>query len=263
MRCLFVILLMVLTCGAMAQTPEQVVQSFVEALNKKDVAAAAKLVEGGVVTPYVTREMGADNLAPTLSVTDVSSTINGDFALVTFQLTQSSVPGAKAAKDHLVLIRSGSDWLIDVPGREGALGLIAFMLTNPPVMQQAQKVAEGAACLSNLKQLSLGLIMVETDNDDILKVTAANWQKQIQPYVKNQKLFTCPEDPPGTMSYSLNAKLAGKDTAKINDPAKTVLVYEGKDGQLNFRHNGRACVAFCDGHAKLITKEEAKTLLWK
>jgi prepilin-type processing-associated H-X9-DG protein len=41
------------------------------------------------------------------------------------------------------------------------------------------------------------------------------------------------------------------------------MLYEGKDGKLNFKHDGKAAVAFADGHAKLVTEEEAKTLIWK
>jgi prepilin-type processing-associated H-X9-DG protein len=49
----------------------------------------------------------------------------------------------------------------------------------------------------------------------------------------------------------------------VDDPTRTILVYEGKGGQLSFRHNGKAAVAFVDGHAQLVTPEEAKKLIWK
>ncbi len=45
-------------------------------------------------------------------------------------------------------------------------------------------------------------------------------------------------------------------------PAQTVLLYEGKNMQFDFKHDGRTAVAFADGHAKLLTPEEAKNVFW-
>jgi len=64
-----------------------------------------------------------------------------------------------------------------------------------------------------------------------------------------------PEAEPGTRPP--NSRVL---PAAISDPANTVLVYEGKDGKLNFHHNGRAAVAFADGRARLIGGAEAKNL---
>lgn len=67
-----------------------------------------------------------------------------------------------------------------------------------PVFAQARDKARSAACLSNTKQLSLGVMMYAQDYDETLPVIGYNqmcrgrWQWQIYPYVKNQAVFTCP-----------------------------------------------------------------------
>lgn len=66
-----------------------------------------------------------------------------------------------------------------------------------PVFAQARDKARAAACLSNTKQLSLGVMLYGQDYDEILPVIGYNqqcrgrWQWQIYPYVKNQSVFTC------------------------------------------------------------------------
>jgi prepilin-type N-terminal cleavage/methylation domain-containing protein/prepilin-type processing-associated H-X9-DG protein len=67
-----------------------------------------------------------------------------------------------------------------------------------PVFAQARDKARSAACLSNTKQLALGVIQYSQDYDELLPVAGYNaqcrgrWQWQIYPYVKNQQVFTCP-----------------------------------------------------------------------
>ncbi|MCX6366329.1 MAG: DUF1559 domain-containing protein [Armatimonadetes bacterium] len=67
-----------------------------------------------------------------------------------------------------------------------------------PVFAQARDKARSIACLSNTKQLALGVIQYSQDYDELLPVAGYNaqcrgrWQWQIFPYVKNQQVFTCP-----------------------------------------------------------------------
>ena len=67
-----------------------------------------------------------------------------------------------------------------------------------PVFAQARDKARSIACLSNTKQLALGVIQYSQDYDELLPVAGYNaqcrgrWQWQIYPYVKNQQVFTCP-----------------------------------------------------------------------
>lgn len=76
-----------------------------------------------------------------------------------------------------------------------------------PVFAQARDKARAAACLSNVKQIALGVQMYTQDYDetlphqqadyaDFLSAAAGpNWAKGIQPYMKNDQLYKCPSAP--------------------------------------------------------------------
>jgi len=74
-----------------------------------------------------------------------------------------------------------------------------------PVFAQARDKARQATCLSNLKQLGLGVLMYAQDYDEILPygynysadgTTLWWWQDSIRPYVKNEAIYTCPSASP-------------------------------------------------------------------
>jgi prepilin-type N-terminal cleavage/methylation domain-containing protein/prepilin-type processing-associated H-X9-DG protein len=71
-----------------------------------------------------------------------------------------------------------------------------------PVFAQAREKARSASCLSNLKQLGLGIMMYTQDYDEYFpfgycySLPAADylwyWQDSVRPYVKNEQVYTCP-----------------------------------------------------------------------
>jgi prepilin-type N-terminal cleavage/methylation domain-containing protein/prepilin-type processing-associated H-X9-DG protein len=71
-----------------------------------------------------------------------------------------------------------------------------------PVFAQAREKARGAACLSNLKQLGLGIMMYSQDHDEYFPFGYCYtlpdttylwyWQDAVRPYVKNEQVYTCP-----------------------------------------------------------------------
>ncbi len=117
----------------------------------------------------------------------------------------------------------------------------------------------------------------------------AVWQKALWPYRQNAVYYMCMQEwegddvhvkQPGSdempvhpvtklvvpdsayQSYDFNAYLVEMAIKKIKEPARTVLIYEGQGGKLNFRHGGNATVVFVDGSAAMIGPEEAKNLIW-
>lgn len=73
-----------------------------------------------------------------------------------------------------------------------------------PVFAQAREKARQTSCLSNMKQLGLGLNMYAQDYDGTLSQTSwevgklkakVHWSYLVQPYVKNDQIFVCPSDP--------------------------------------------------------------------
>src|SRR5262245_9883677 len=74
-----------------------------------------------------------------------------------------------------------------------------------PVFAQAREKARQTSCLSNMKQLGLGVMMYAQDYDETYVVqgepTAANgwgwqmtWIVHVQPYLKNYGVIRCPSD---------------------------------------------------------------------
>lgn len=269
MRQFLIAFLLVLGCAAFAQTPEDTVRAFVDAVNKKDIDSAANMIKGGQFPPEFKAELAKTKEWPSFSISDVKGTVTGQTASVTYQLHTSGITGT--FPDHvetLNLVQSGSKWLIQAPAKapddnKEMMPSLVYFLAHPEIAGHAKDAAKATVCMSNLKQIALGFLMFASDYDDVFKLTATNWKSKIMPYIKNEAIFTCPDDPKGTLSYSFNGQLAGKNMAKVSDPSKLVLVYEGKGGTLNFRHDGKANVAFADGHVRRITKEEAKNLVWK
>jgi prepilin-type N-terminal cleavage/methylation domain-containing protein/prepilin-type processing-associated H-X9-DG protein len=74
-----------------------------------------------------------------------------------------------------------------------------------PVFAQAREKARQSTCISNTKQLGLGVLMYAQDYDEqypMMSFKAApgiayriRWADQIYPYVKNEALFLCPSAP--------------------------------------------------------------------
>jgi len=71
-----------------------------------------------------------------------------------------------------------------------------------PVFAQAREKARQTSCLSNMKQLSLGVFMYTQDADETLPPSTNYdtptsdpnriWTAMVQPYVKNTGIFNCP-----------------------------------------------------------------------
>ena len=65
-----------------------------------------------------------------------------------------------------------------------------------PVFSRARAKARQTSCLSNVKQISLALMMYAEDYDESYPVVdhtvGYDWWDPLQPYVKNVELFRCP-----------------------------------------------------------------------
>ncbi len=118
-----------------------------------------------------------------------------------------------------------------------------------PVFSQARAKARQSACLSNEKQLALGVLMYAHDYDEELPPVAVRapngdlsdnhflWVSLIEPYTKNREIRRCPQDARGqSNSYGLNELLfpdlsdpeemeAGQTTlASLNHPTDTIML---------------------------------------
>jgi len=122
-----------------------------------------------------------------------------------------------------------------------------------PVFARAREKARQASCLSNVKQLTLGLLMYVQDYDE--KFTDDNfiddavftppppdhnrcyWRYKIQPYVKNWQLFLCPSgedrdwsavNTQGQGSYGYNTWLNNVRLAMVQNPSDRLLFADAR-----------------------------------
>jgi len=126
-----------------------------------------------------------------------------------------------------------------------------------PVFAQAREKARQISCLSNIKQLGLGILQYNEDYDESMPTTntiwGGGWAGEIYPYIKSKGVYACPDDPtsPGgtqytRVSYALNVNVlspyvdgsgngysgnyftrAGSTSlAAQRSPANTVLLFE-------------------------------------
>jgi prepilin-type processing-associated H-X9-DG protein len=253
-------------------TPETAVRSFMTAYYAGDLKKAAACVEGAKYSSaleWMSRELKKQ--PSTYKVDNLQFHVVGDSAAVSIIGAATQPPGKPQPYNCAVkLRRSRAGWYI-VPIKDERLALADSMdvvkvfvweLTNPQSATRNRDSAQRESCLSNLKQLARAVLKLMQSHNQQYSLKAGSYKQAIYPYIKDEQVFACPSDKPGTDSYSFNPHIEGLSLAKLTDSWKTVMLYEGKAGKLKFRHNGMAGVVFTDGHAKMITEEEAKKLRW-
>ncbi|MEP6754064.1 MAG: hypothetical protein ABJA67_01080, partial [Chthonomonadales bacterium] len=123
--------------------------------------------------------------------------------------------------------------------------------------------AKETQCHGNMMQICIALLEFAQDHNEKFDLTAANYVGKIKPYIKDNKIFHCPSVTGKDVPYAFNKNLNSIFLAQVESPSTTVMVYEGKDGKLDFRHSGKSYVGFIDGRTKLIDAAGAAKLRWK
>jgi len=127
-----------------------------------------------------------------------------------------------------------------------------------PVFARAREKARMSSCLSNMKQLGLGIMMYVQDYDETLclnshpccisdftryangDASAANWIVEIVPYVKNAAIFECPSarnawggtvsagglSMPAATNYVFNGHCRNRPMAQFAAPAQFPVLVE-------------------------------------
>jgi prepilin-type N-terminal cleavage/methylation domain-containing protein/prepilin-type processing-associated H-X9-DG protein len=158
-----------------------------------------------------------------------------------------------------------------------------------PVFAKARAKAQQNNCLSNVKQLMLGINMYLSDNDQQYwaynwaqsGVAGAGWASVVYPYVKNSQIYLCPTSdcstytlancPPlsGSSCYVTNGDTPplGYNLEKMLYPAEMWVIADkaancenqgpmgygpncAGNSRVGHPHNNGANVGFLDGHAK-------------
>ena len=261
-------------------SPESAVRSYWTAYCKGDFAAATACIENAKYnSAFDAMAQDQKSHPATFTIKDVRTDLNGDAALVQMYVTikEPRAGQSQSFTSAVNLHRSNDVWRIKADiesakpsssGNMDQINMIAWALSDPhsmlPMFAEARNTARAQMCLSNLKQLGLGARMYSQDFDEKFMFKAVAYGKAIMPYIKNQAVFHCPSDDAGVLSYSFNANLAGGGVpSKPNLASILVLIYEGKAGKLDYKHDGRAAVCFADGHCDMISEMDAKKLRWK
>jgi prepilin-type N-terminal cleavage/methylation domain-containing protein/prepilin-type processing-associated H-X9-DG protein len=104
-----------------------------------------------------------------------------------------------------------------------------------PVFAQAREKARASTCLSNQKQIALGISMYAQDYDETFpypyfQVTDQWWQDMVNPYIRSQSkggIMTCASAPSAGFAYSMNPAMGGASLASASRPADTILTADG------------------------------------
>ena len=110
-----------------------------------------------------------------------------------------------------------------------------------PVFAQAREKARQTACLSNMKQIGIGLIMYAGDYDEQYPpsqlgagANIVSWPQMMQPYIKNEQVFVCPSSSPSAFAPD-SSLIFGGTTRSYCSRTKTALsfgVLTGADGSV-------------------------------
>jgi hypothetical protein len=135
-----------------------------------------------------------------------------------------------------------------------ALALLAVSAAGFGLAMQSKSETQ-TACQSNLKQVALGMLMYAQDYDERFPPTKtpAHMHNRVVPYVKNRKMFTCPET---GEAYLPNPALNCLDMSKIDSPATLMML---RDDKPHITESGKPGwnIAYSDGHVKLSMTEIA------
>jgi prepilin-type N-terminal cleavage/methylation domain-containing protein/prepilin-type processing-associated H-X9-DG protein len=117
-----------------------------------------------------------------------------------------------------------------------------------PAFARARENARKASCMSNMKQIGLGIVQYTQDYDEKMPVKGYGctgggrgqctiWYDIVQPYVKSTQLFKCPSNPVNYLgyggsfpsNYGCNSTAAGNGDSD-SDPAVGAFNGYNKDG---------------------------------
>jgi len=131
-----------------------------------------------------------------------------------------------------------------------ALAVFAAILF--PVFGRAKEKAQATACLANVKQLGVALMMYTTDYEERLP-DADSWEEAVAPYIMNAEILACPVT---GQRYIFNEALSGVDLKDLDNPQETPMLWEPAlhaEGLVG-PHGGQFNVCYADGHAKMVDR---------
>lgn len=125
-------------------------------------------------------------------------------------------------------------------------------------------------CASNLRQLATALRMYTQDYDERWP-PGGNWCDGTWEYTRCEEIYQCPSLPSERGGYAMNEELSGVSLGQMRNPVLTVEGFDARGGGWNLfgdqelldtRHQGRAMLAFVDGHVRAVKRENLNSYAW-
>lgn len=149
----------------------------------------------------------------------------------------------------------------------GVAALVGIALVYSGIEWKRQG-ARQAACMGQLKQISIGISQYSRDYDECMPLPV-NWTQVLLPYTKSAAVFQCPQrgDLPQGIALHLNA--AGAHAAQLRQPDITLFLFDSASSALNAadvgtslplrnRHPRGFAIAFADAHVKMLARPDFK-----
>ncbi len=168
------------------------------------------------------------------------------------------VQGRRMATAYYTADLDTVPYLVDAPLVQAA----AFIRS---ALEQEREEEASEKCAANLELLGTAMGAYLEEHADRFP-EAAQWARDLEPYVDRLESFKCPKDEARTLSsYGMNAALSGKSLAELDDPASVVVLYEAASpgmcpsgGAADVvplgRHPGGNHYLFADGHVELLAE---------
>ncbi len=150
----------------------------------------------------------------------------------------------------------------------GILTILAALFLPVTACACGGESSKRAACVSNLKQQGLAMLMYANDWDNVLP-HRDRWMDAVKAYTHNQSIFKDSEvKGEGLYGYSFNADLSEANTEPLKNPEKVSMTYDsinlGRNASdrvnslpVEGRHGGRNGMGYLDGHAKSVPRVQA------
>lgn len=143
----------------------------------------------------------------------------------------------------------------------GILCVLVIAAVVFPVFASGHPVSRRVACLSNLKQSSIAMLIYLADWDDSFP-RRDEWIDSVYPYCKRWEVFHCPQAPNTKWGYAFNAALDQAKQTKLADPKTVPMLYDSVNPVKNAsdlvtslpavpRHS-RNFMGYADGHVKAV-----------
>ena len=144
------------------------------------------------------------------------------------------------------------------------------------IVDSAKEKSRQFSCISNVKQIELGVLQYSADWDETYP-PSAQWAGLCDGYMKKASIpssaWHCP-DRAFPFSYASNRAIGGQTLKDMNDLNATIYVFESDAGSWNVsggkgnlpptsRHSGGNTYGFMDGHAKWLNQYGVNQANWQ